>query len=118
MAWKFNSTGSVSIQLSDRIRSDILRGVYPPGSQIPPVRTLALETAINPNTVQKALTVLEEEGLLYSRTTSGRFVTEDLSVIEAARNVAKAAAIRRIISEANSVGITKEELILSIKEEM
>ena len=118
MAWKFSPTGSVSAQISDKIRSDILTGVYPPGSQIPPVRALAIEAAVNPNTMQKALALLEEEGIIYARATAGRYVTTDLSVINAARSRAKLAAARAIIEEARASGINKEELIQLIKEEM
>ena len=117
MAWKFSPTASLSAQLADRIRSDILKGVYPLGSQIPPVRALALEAAVNPNTMQKALSLLEEEGILYAKTTAGRFVTSDPLVIEAARRSAKAAAVRHILAEAEALGISRSELIELIKEE-
>ncbi|MBQ8912376.1 MAG: GntR family transcriptional regulator, partial [Clostridia bacterium] len=43
MAWKFSGELSVSRQIVDRLRSDILNGKYPPGGQFPTVRSLALE---------------------------------------------------------------------------
>ena len=61
--WKFNSREAVFVQIASRLRGEILRGKYQPDQQIPPVRQLAFEAAVNPNTMQKALTVLEEEGL-------------------------------------------------------
>jgi DNA-binding transcriptional regulator YhcF (GntR family) len=57
-------------------------GAYSTGDKLPAVRDLAIEAAVNPNTAQKALTELEREGLVHSHRTSGRFVTEDRSVIE------------------------------------
>lgn len=59
-----------------------MRGEYPPGSRVPPVRDLAREAGVNPNTMQKALQELEREGVMYSNRTAGRFVTEDLSLLK------------------------------------
>ena len=55
MAWQFNSQEAVFIQIANRLRGDILKGIYPPDSQIPSVRHLATDAAVNPNTMQKAL---------------------------------------------------------------
>ena len=80
---------------------------------------MAFEAAVNPNTMQRALTELENEGLLRSRGTLGRFVTSDFVVLEAARKTVHESIIRSLMEEARSCGITKEELIQFIqKEEM
>jgi DNA-binding transcriptional regulator YhcF (GntR family) len=49
------------------------------------VRELAMQAGVNPNTMQRALAQMEEQGLLYTQRTAGRFVTEDVSVIRQAR---------------------------------
>ena len=85
MAWNFNGTETVSLQIARILRDDILSGKYQPGVQVPPVRQIAQDAAVNPNTVQKALTMLENEGLLCSNGTIGRFVTSDIGVIESAK---------------------------------
>ena len=63
------------------IRGAVLKGELPPGKKIPSVRDLAAEAQVNPNTMQRALTELEREGLLVSGGTSGRSVTEEESVL-------------------------------------
>ena len=55
MAWKFTGDRAVYLQIAERIKKSVLSGVYPPGGQIPRVRQLAMEAAVNPNTVQHAL---------------------------------------------------------------
>ena len=117
MPWKFNSYEAVFIQIASRLRGEILRGKYLPDQQIPPVRQLAFEAAVNPNTMQKALTLLEDEGLLYSRGTVGRFVTTDTAVLERCRETVRREAVRHWIEEARELGITKEELMNYIEQE-
>ena len=117
MPWKFNSREAVFVQIASRLRGEILRGKYQPDEQIPPVRQLAFEAAVNPNTMQKALTLLEDEGLLYSRGTVGRFVTTDTAVLERCRETVRKDAVRHWIEEARELGITKEELMNYIEQE-
>ena len=94
MAWKFNQREAVFLQIANRLRGEILGGKYPPDSQIPPVRQLAYEASVNPNTMQKALTLLEEEGLLRSRGTVGRFITSDVDILAAAKEKVRREAVK------------------------
>ena len=117
MAWTFSGDRPVYVQLSERIRNSVVTGVYPPGSQIPSVRQLAVTAAVNPNTVQHAFTELEDEGLLVSRGTLGRFVTEDPVTIERCRQQQARALVRNFIKSASHISISREQLIEMIKEE-
>ena len=117
MAWQFNSRDPVFIQIANRLRGDILGGKYPEEGQIPSVRQIAGEASVNPNTVQRALAMLEGEGLLYSKGTVGRFVTSDRAILDAAREKTKRETVRAMLSDAYLVGITAQELIKYIKEE-
>lgn len=117
MAWKLGGNSPLFIQLADIIRADVLSGKYAPDEQIPPVRHLAFDASVNPNTMQKALVYLEEEGLLYAKGTAGRFVTSDAEVLRRASENYKLSLMRRLVSEAVSAGITKNELIEFIRSE-
>lgn len=116
MAWKFDPKLSVSYQIAQRIRLQILNGVYAPGQQFPTVRQLANDAAVNPNTVQKSLTILEGEVLLQSRGTVGRFVTDDLSIISNAREALQREYMERILTEAKDLGITRTQFMAYLKE--
>ena len=118
MAWPLNGGEAVFIQIANRLRYEILSGKYPPDSQIPAVRQLAFDAAVNPNTMQKALSVLEEEGLLHSRGTVGRFVTSDEDILSDAMKKMKRGTVRKWIAEATTLGITADEMIKYIKEEV
>lgn len=82
MSWNLNSERPIYAQIMERITMDIISGIYTPGAKLPSVRDLAQEAGVNPNTMQKALSELERTGLLFSQRTSGRFITEDLAMIE------------------------------------
>ena len=116
MDWSFNQREPVFIQISWKIKRDILSGKYPPGSQIPAVRQLAFEASVNPNTMQRALAALEAEGLLYTKNTQGRFVTEDIAMLSSASAEVKKETIERLLNEALELGVSPEEIINYLKE--
>ncbi len=118
MAWSFDKHTPVYLQIAARIRNEIIRGNYPPHSQVPSVRQLALMAAVNPNTIQRALTTLEAEGLIYSESTSGRFVTGDEKLIESAKHCAARELVDAFLKQAAELSIGKEELITMIEEEI
>lgn len=82
MAWQLDNNRPIYIQLVEQIKKNIMLGYYLPGSKVPSVRDLAQEAGVNPNTMQKALQELEREGVVYSVRTSGRFITEDESLLK------------------------------------
>ena len=117
MAWKFTSDRPVYLQISERITKSVLSGEYKPGEQIPSVRQLALEAAVNPNTVQRAFTELENNGLIISKNTIGRFVTDDAEIIEYCRTeMAKKIALD-FINNMSQLSISPEQAIKIIEEE-
>lgn len=85
MNWKLTGDSPVYQQIMAAIRGSILKGEMPPGGKIPSVRDLASESQVNPNTMQRALTELEREGLLVSGGTTGRTVTCDEEILNAMR---------------------------------
>ena len=116
MAWNFNKNSPVFIQISDKIKQDIVSGVYSSGEQLPTVRQLSLAVSANPNTVQRALSLLEAEGLIETRGTLGKFVSSNEEKLNEARERLKKQAIKELFEEATSLGITTEEIIHYIKE--
>ena len=85
MNWKFTGDRPVYQQIKAAIRGAIIKGELAPGSKVPSVRDLAAEAQVNPNTMQRALTELEREGLLVGGGTSGRTVTTNQEIFSAMR---------------------------------
>lgn len=122
MSWEFDSNRPIYLQLMEQLKIKIITGIYPPGTKIPSVRDLAMETGVNPNTMQRALTELERENLLYSQRTNGRFVTEDKNMIKQLQQEIAQQQIKEFITNMKTIGFHKQEILdlLSnlLKEEM
>ena len=90
MEWNFRTDQPIYTQLVEQMTQAILSGAFAPGARLPAVRELAAQAGVNPNTMQRAMAELEQGGLIFSQRTSGRFVTEDETVIgEARRKLAR-----------------------------
>ena len=116
MAWNFSSDRPVYIQISERIKRAVLSGEYVAGEQIPSVRQLAMEAAVNPNTVQHAFSDLEDEGIIISKGTVGRFVTDDVQIIEACRKNMAEQLVKDFILSIGQLSVSKDEAVEMIKE--
>ncbi len=118
MAWSFTADKPVYLQIAKRITGLVLSGEYKSGEQIPSVRQLALEAAVNPNTVQHAFSYLEDEGIIISQGTLGRFVTEDLTVIENCRKKMAEQMINEFVKNIEPLSFGKETLLKMIGEKI
>ncbi|MDD6023262.1 MAG: GntR family transcriptional regulator [Oscillospiraceae bacterium] len=117
MEWRFHSDAPIYAQLVEEITLRIVTGVYPPGDRLPAVRELAVEAGVNPNTMQRALSELERENLVFSQRTSGRFVTEDREMIEEAKKTIADQRIRTFLKAMDQLGYSREEILRLIVEE-
>ena len=115
MTWRFDSDRPIYKQLKEHILLQIVSGAYPAGAKLPPVRDLAAEAAVNPNTLQKALSDLERDGLVYTQRTSGRFVTEDENMITQAKNDLANEQVDLFLKKMSGIGFTGEETITLIE---
>ena len=107
----FDRTVPVFLQIRDRLKSDILNSVYKPGDQIPSVRQIALDMSVNPNTVQRALFLLEEDGLIVTEGTTGKFVTTDVEKIVRCKREIQEEMLNLWLNRIHSLGITNEDII-------
>ena len=115
MPWTFENDRPIYTQLLEKIRLNIISGTYPIGSKLPSVRDLAADAAVNPNTMQKALAELERSGLIYSQRTSGRYVTEDASMIQKIKEDIAQEKIEEFMKLMRQIGFEPEEICILIE---
>lgn len=109
MAWKLSAQRPIWSQLVEQIQLRIVTGRYPAGSRLPSVRELAADASVNPNTMQRALSQLEADGLVCSQRTSGRFVTEqEETIMELKKTLAKN-LVRDFLTRIEALGYTAKE---------
>ena len=111
MSWTLDNDRPIYLQLMERIQRDIIAGVYQPGDKLPSVRDLALEAAVNPNTMKKALSELERSGLVYSQRTSGRFITEDTDMLTQMKKELATEHIQEFFQKMEQLGFSRAELL-------
>ena len=116
MPWDLENDRPIYLQLMERIQQDIIKGVYQPGGKITSVRELALEAAVNPNTMQKALSELERSGLVYSQRTSGRFITEDKKLLSHMKSELAKTHIHDFFTSMRQLGFCDEEILELVTE--
>lgn len=120
MEWKFTGERPVYQQIMVSLRGAVIRGELPPGGKVPSVRELAAQTQVNPNTVQRALTELEREGLLVGGGTVGRSVTQDQQILDATRKEALEELAKDCAQRFKLLGISPAQgarLIMELNEE-
>lgn len=107
----------VYIQLVEQLKVKIISGEIELDSKLDSVRSLAADAMVNPNTMQKALAELEREGFVYSKRTSGRFVTDNKELIENERKNLVKDNVKKTLDTLINLGYTNDE-ILSLVEEI
>ena len=118
MDWRLDDSRPIWLQLSQQMARRIVTGVYPPGGKLPPVRELAAEAGVNPNTMQRALAQLEQEQLCWADRTAGRRVTQDTAVIESVRRREAEAVIQQYFDAMAALGYTRAGAAELLKEEL
>ena len=118
MRWAFSNDLPIYTQLIEQIKVGIVTGVFPRGERLPSVRDLATEAGVNPNTMQRAMAQLEQDGLAVGGRTAGRTVTEDIAVIQEARHKRAKEAVNQCLTILEELGYSRESAIALIKEEL
>ena len=113
----FNNQTPIYLQIVNEIKKQIISGKLSAGTRIPSVRELAIKYQVNPNTMQKALSELENEGLLFTERTNGKFVTCDKEIIAKYKNDLIKKETDFYLSCMNELGLNKKEVIKYLKEE-
>jgi len=117
MDWTFTDDRPIWQQITEQLTLRILKGEYPPGGRLPAVRELATQAGVNPNTMQRALAQLEQEGLAKADRTAGRLVTQDIGVLEAIQMREAKTVIQDYFEAMASLGYTRERAVSLLKEE-
>ena len=112
----FDNERPIYIQLVEKIRIEIISGKLKSGERIPSVRELALTARVNPNTMQKALVELENEGLVYTERTNGKFVTNNKELIEKIKKELAKEKVNIYINDMKNIGISYEEAMKYLQE--
>ena len=110
MEEQFRSNLPIYLQLMERIKEQIVSGELQPGQRLVPVRELAQTFEVNPNTMQRALSELEREGLMYTERTAGRFITQDEQLIAQTREALAVGRVDSFLAQMRALGYSQKAL--------
>jgi len=116
MAWKFDNNIPIYIQISNIIKLQIVTKQLQSGDKLPTVRDLAETAGVNPNTVQRALSDLETEGFVYSVRTTGRFVTDNVELIQKTRVELAQKELDSFVTNMLNLGFEEIDLVGQLEE--
>lgn len=110
MNYNFDNNIPIYLQLVSLIKNDIIKGALSPGEKLPSIRDLAITYKVNPNTVSKALSELENISLIYTERTNGKYVSSDISLINKYKEEYAASLTEEYINKMINLGYNKEEV--------
>lgn len=108
---------SIYLQISEMIENDILRDIILEEERVPSTNELAKLYAINPATAAKGINILVDKGILYKKRGIGMFVKEGakMAIKEKRQEEFFDNYVQKLLDEAKSIGITKDELVAMIQ---
>lgn len=109
---------SIYLQISEMLENDILRDILLEEERVPSTNELAKLYAINPATAAKGINILVEQEILYKKRGIGMFVKAGAKtkIKKRRQNEFFDNYVKKLLEEAESIGITKEELVVMIEE--
>lgn len=116
MDYIFDNERPIYIQLVEKLRLSIVSGELKQGERLPSVRELALIAKVNPNTMQKALVELENDGLVFTERTNGKFVTNNQELIEKLKKELAKEKVNNFLKDMKNIGITYNDTVKYLQE--
>jgi len=116
MNFIFDNDRPIYIQLVEQLKECIVAGKFKSGEKLPSVREFAMQIKVNPNTVQKALAEIENQKLIYTERTNGKFVTENEELIENVKKELANQKVQKYFQDMHKLGIDKDKAVTYLQE--
>jgi GntR family transcriptional regulator len=114
---EFTSKESIYSQIMCYLKRQIYSGSFEAGEKLPAIRDLAVELMVNPSTIVRAYAELEGEGLIYTQSTSGKYVITDEKKLAQMRTKFIISQSKGFFADAKACGLTKSEVLEIVREE-
>lgn len=115
MNFDFDNEKAIYLQLKEKIKIMIVSGKYELGEKLPSVRELAIKARVNPNTLMKAFKELEDEKLIYTERTNGKYVTLDKKLVDNLKKEMAYDIINKYLIDMQNLGLSYSESLDYLK---
>ncbi|WP_433743361.1 GntR family transcriptional regulator [Falsibacillus pallidus] len=115
MTEEFQSAKPIYMQIADRIIHQIVRKELLPGSKLPSVREMAVQSGVNPNTIQRTYSEMERMEIVETRRGQGTFVTENTVILEEIKRQLKKGIVEQFLKNMTDLGFNRGEIMEDIQ---
>ncbi|MBU8915239.1 GntR family transcriptional regulator [Bacillus sp. FJAT-29953] len=116
MTKDFQASKPIYIQIADHLSSQIVRGEMKPGEKLPSVREMAIQSGVNPNTIQRTYSEMERMGIVETKRGQGTFVTENEQVLQALKLQLQTTIIGAFVQNMKELGFSQEEMVQGLQQ--
>ena len=114
MGKEFQASKPIYMQIVDKINQQIVRKELKPGDKLPSVREMAVQSGVNPNTIQRTYTELERMAIVETKRGQGTFVVENEKVIQELKLQLQIEMISTFVNNMRELGFSEKEMVTSI----
>ncbi|MCY8025618.1 GntR family transcriptional regulator [Bacillus sonorensis] len=111
MANDFSASKPIYKQIAEQLFKKMVREEIKPGEKLPSVRELAVQTQVNPNTIQRTYNEMERMGVVETRRGQGTFVVENTEVIDELKREMRAEVIGQFVQSMEELGLSKQDML-------
>jgi GntR family transcriptional regulator len=115
MTEEYSASKPIYLQIADRIIREIVRKELLPGKKLPSVREMAVQSGVNPNTIQRTYSELERMDIVETRRGQGTFVTDREEILTVLNEKVQREVIESFIRNMKELGLTKDQMIQGIE---
>ncbi|MEH7124007.1 GntR family transcriptional regulator [Bacillus sp. JJ1773] len=115
MGEEFQASKPIYMQIVDKINQQIIRGELVPGNKLPSVREMAIQTGVNPNTIQRTYSELERMEIVETKRGQGTFVTENTNLIKELKGKLQMDIIEAFFTNMKELGFSEEEMVSGLE---
>ncbi|MBS4209288.1 GntR family transcriptional regulator [Bacillus sp. FJAT-50079] len=116
MAKEFIASKPIYIQIAEKIFQQMIRGEIKPGEKLPSVREMAIQSGVNPNTIQRTYTEMERMGVVETKRGQGTFIVENQSIVEELKQTMQREIIEQFVISMRELGLSKEQMKSGLEE--
>ncbi|CRK84562.1 GntR family transcriptional regulator [Neobacillus massiliamazoniensis] len=116
MTKDFQTSKPIYIQIADHLSSQIVRGEMRAGEKLPSVREMAINSGVNPNTIQRTYSEMERMGIVETKRGQGTFVTENEQVLKELKICLQTDIIDAFVQNMKELGFSQEEMVEGLEQ--
>lgn len=115
MTAKYDADKPIYLQIIDRISKEIVRGVLKPGDKLPSVREMAIQSGVNPNTIQRTYSEMERMEIVETKRGQGTFVIDDEGMLMKLKKGMETKVVESFVQSMREIGASEKEIVESVE---